>query len=117
MLRGINMTVDKMRFGGVLTKAKVAEIHERNLPEIRENQVLVKQEACNICTTDYGQWQGLREHQPYPMAGGHECAGIIVQRGSEVREDLAIGDRVAIAYDYCGECVPCKRELQVNVQK
>ncbi len=101
------MDIDKMRFG-VLTKAKVAEVHERNLPQVGDNQVLVKQEACNICTTDYGQWQGLREHQPYPMAGGHECAGVIIEKGVKVREDLKIGDRVAIAYNYCGECVPCK---------
>ena len=73
------MTVDKMRFA-VLTKAKVAEVHERPLPEMDENQILIKQEACNICTTDYGQWLGLREHQPYPMAGGHEGAGVIVNK-------------------------------------
>ena len=101
------MTVNKMRFA-VLTKAKVAEIHERPLPEIGDYQVLVKQEACNICTTDYGQWLGLREHQPYPMAGGHEVAGIIVKKGARVRDDLEIGDKVAIAYNYCGECDPCK---------
>ena len=96
-----------MKFA-VLTKAKVAEIHERPLPEIGDHQVLIKQEACNICTTDYGQWQGLREHQPYPMAGGHEGAGGIVKKGAKVRDDLEIGDKVAIAYNYCGECDPCK---------
>ncbi|MBC8589157.1 zinc-dependent alcohol dehydrogenase [Paratissierella segnis] len=101
------MTVDKMRFA-VLTKAKVAEVHERPLPEMDENQILIKQEACNICTTDYGQWLGLREHQPYPMAGGHEGAGVIVKKGSKVRDDLNIGDRVAVTYGYCGECGPCK---------
>ena len=35
------MSIDKMRFA-VLTKAKVAEVHERPLPEIGENQVLIK---------------------------------------------------------------------------
>jgi L-iditol 2-dehydrogenase len=55
---------------GVLVKAKQAEVHQRPLPILGENDVLIKQEACNICTTDYGQWMGLREHQPYPMAGG-----------------------------------------------
>lgn len=101
------MSVKKMRFA-VLTEAKIAEIHERPLPKIGDNEVLVKQEACNICTTDYGQWLGLREHQPYPMAGGHENAGVILEKGPKVRDDLEIGDKVAIAYNYCGECTPCK---------
>lgn len=96
-----------MKFA-VLTKAKSAEIHEGQIPEIAENEVLVKQEACNICTTDYGQWLGLREHQPYPMAGGHEVSGIIIRKGSNVRSNLQIGDRVAVTYDYCGECDRCK---------
>ena len=99
--------VEKMRFG-VLTKAHTAEIHERPLPELGESDVLVKQEACNICTTDYGQWLGMREHQGYPMAGGHEGSGIVVAKGEKVSEELQIGDRVAAAYIYCGECEACK---------
>lgn len=104
------MNNQTMRFG-VLTKAKNAEVHEKKLPEIGDHQVLIKQEACNICTTDYGQWLGIREHQPYPMAGGHEGAGIIVKKGKNVRSDLQIGDQVAITYDYCGECEMCKSGL------
>lgn len=92
----------------VLKKAKNAEIHEGHLPEVGENQVLVKQKSCNICTTDYGQWLGLREHQPYPMAGGHEGAGTIVKKGNQVRDTLKIGDHVAVNYDYCGECDSCR---------
>src|SRR5699024_12406947 len=97
-----------MRKFAVLTRAKNAEVHERNIPEVGDNQVLNKQETCNICTTDYGQWLGLREHQPYPMAGGHEGSGVIVRKGKNVREELNIGDHVALAYDYCGECKSCQ---------
>ena len=66
----------------------------------------VKQLACNICTTDYGQWLGLREHQGYPMAGGHEGSGVIKAVGEGVK-DYKVGDFVAIAYDGCGECLRC----------
>lgn len=104
------MSQDKMRFG-VLIKAGQAEVHERPLPEVEDHQVLLKQEACNICTTDYGQWLGLREHQPYPMAGGHECAGVVVKKGKKVVGDFEIGDRVAVAYSYCGECDPCRKGI------
>lgn len=102
------MDINKTKFG-VLTKAGTAEVHERALPEVKDNQVLVKHEACNICTTDYGQWMGLREHQPYPMAGGHEFAGIVLKKGSKVVGEFGVGDRVAIAYSFCGECDPCRR--------
>lgn len=101
------MKIEKMTFS-VLTKARQAEIRERDLPTIGENQVLVKNAACNICTTDYGQWLGLREHQGYPMAGGHECSGEIVALGEKVI-DFEIGDKVAMAYDGCGECFACRK--------
>ena len=97
-----------MRRFAVLTEAKNAEVHEGQIPEVGENQILIKQEACNICTTDFGQWLGLREHQPYPMAGGHEGSGTIIEKGENVREELKIGDHVALAYDYCGECATCQ---------
>ena len=99
-----------MRFAG-LTKKGNAEIHERDLPEVGEGQVLVKHEACNICTTDYGQWMGLREHQGYPMAGGHEWSGIVVKKGKNVLSDIGIGDRVAMTYSYCGQCDPCRKGI------
>lgn len=92
----------------VLTKAHTLELQEIPMPELEEEDVLIKQEACNICTTDYGQWLGLREHQGYPMAGGHEGCGIIVAKGSIVNDELQIGDRVGVAYSYCGKCKACK---------
>lgn len=101
------MNLETMKFG-VLTKAGRAEVHERPLPPIGMHQVLVRQEACNICTTDYGQWLGLREHQGYPMAGGHEGAGVVASVGSMV-SDYKVGDHVAMAYDGCGECIPCRQ--------
>lgn len=95
----------------VLTKAKQSEIHEGELPALGENQVLIQQQSCNICTTDYGQWLGLREHQPYPMAGGHEVSGIVVEKGINVGDDLQVGDLVAVTYNFCGECEKCHKGL------
>ena len=104
------MEIKKMTFA-VLTEKGNAEVHKRDLPEIGEGQVLVKHEACNICTTDYGQWMGLREHQGYPMAGGHEWSGKIVKKGKNVLSELEIGDRVAMTYTYCGQCDPCRQGI------
>lgn len=96
---------EKMKFA-TLVKDHEAEVRTRDLPEIGEHDVLLKMQACNICTTDYQQWLGLREHQGYPMAGGHESTGVVVAKGSKVN-DFEIGDHVACGYPGCGHCESC----------
>ncbi|GHV63831.1 alcohol dehydrogenase [Spirochaetia bacterium] len=98
-----------MRFG-VLTEKGHAEVHERPLPEPGPEEALIRQEACNICTTDYQQWLGQREGRGYPIACGHECAGTVIKTGEKVR-DLQCGDQVALAYITCGICEGCKRGI------
>ena len=55
------MIPDKIKFGCLVEKG-VAEVKEMPMPELLADEILVKQDACNICTTDYQQWLGLREH-------------------------------------------------------
>lgn len=95
-----------MKFG-CLVKKGVAEVRERELPDVGDHQVLLKMKACNICTTDYGQWLGLREHQGYPMAGGHEASGEVIKVGKKV-DDYQVGDLVATGYNGCGHCMACR---------
>ncbi|MCC8167082.1 MAG: alcohol dehydrogenase catalytic domain-containing protein [Planctomycetes bacterium] len=99
---------------GVLTKAHTLDIVTLPMPKMGDEDVLVKQEASNICTTDYTQWQGKREHQGYPMAGGHEGSGIVVAKGAKAGDELRIGDRVALTYAYCGRCKPCRLGQQIE---
>lgn len=99
-------TVTKQRFGVLVEKEKI-EIHERPLPKVGPYDVLIRHEACNICTTDYTQYLGYREHQGYPMAGGHEDSGFIVEVGAKVKE-FAPGDHVALGCPSCGICEACK---------
>lgn len=102
------MLPETCQFGCLVAQGKM-EVRTLPLPEIQPDELLVKQEVCNICTTDYQQWQGLREHQGYPMAGGHECTGIVIAKGEAVEDTFNIGDRVAVVYDYCGYCQACKQ--------
>lgn len=99
---------------GVLTKAHTLEIVTLPMPKMGDEDVVVKQEASNICTTDYTQWQGKREHQGYPMAGGHEGSGIVVAKGAKVGDELQLGDRVGLTYAYCGRCKPCRLGHQIE---
>ena len=96
----------KQRFGVLVEKGKI-EVRERMLPELGAYDVLVKHEACNICTTDYTQYLGFREHQGYPMAAGHEDSGFIAAVGSAVR-DFQVGDHIAMGCLSCGYCDECK---------
>ena len=99
---------------GVLTKAHTLELVTLPLPEMGAEEVIVKHETCNICTTDYGQWLGKREHQGYPMAGGHEGSGIVIAKGAKVGDELQIGDRVGLTYSYCGNCKACRLGEQID---
>lgn len=97
--------IEKTRFA-VLEKVGLARVHERKLQELKEDQVLIKNLACNICTTDYGQWSGVRRNLKFPMAFGHEFSGVIVDKGSAVK-GFEIGEHVGIGYDNCGKCEAC----------
>ena len=94
--------------GGKIRNVHVAEIHEEPMPEMGPKDVMLKMETCQICTTDYQHWLGLREHQGFPMAGGHEWSAIVIATGEEV-VSLKVGDRVGPVHGGCGECVNCRR--------
>ena len=102
----------KMKFA-CLTKKGCVEIRERDLPVLGPRDLLIKQDSCNICTTDYTQFMGLREHQGYPMAGGHEGSGHVVAIGSAVK-GFQVGDQVAVMCDSCGYCIDCKEGHESN---
>ena len=102
------MLPDKIHFG-VIVKGHVAEMHEMPFPEVGPTDIVVKLVANNICTTDYQQWLGLRDHQGFPMASGHECAGNIVAMGDEVYDNFKIGMQVATMHPFCGMCDSCRQ--------
>lgn len=95
---------------GVLFGKEDARMIERDIGELQDDEVVIKVDVCNLCTTDYQQWMGLRDHQGFPMAGGHENSGTIHKMGKNV-VDFDIGDRVALGYDHCGHCSKCRRGL------
>ena len=78
----------------VLEAERVVKVHEREIPALKADEVLIKNGACNICTTDYGQYTGARKNLMFPMAWGHEFAGTIVDMGSDVKEFPLVWDDV-----------------------
>ena len=83
------------------------KIEEVDRPELRNNQAMVKVEACNICGGDLHRISGGLKVEPVPSIIGHQVSGIITEVGTEVT-DFRPGDRVAVvAFQSCGSCINC----------
>ena len=64
----------------VMTGVRQMEVMEFDVPSPGPNEVLVKIQNCNICTTDWQTWTGARKRE-FPWAPGHEESGIIAELG------------------------------------
>lgn len=81
------------------------EIKEVTLNKPLNNEVLIKIVGSGICHTDLAVKNG-RIHTMFPVALGHEGAGIVEAVGPGVTE-FAIGDHVVVSFPYCGHCKNC----------
>lgn len=81
-------------------------IEERPIPEIGPDDVLVKTIASGLCGGETMEWY----HAPRaPKVMGHEPAGIIVDKGANVKK-YNVGDRIFVNhYVSCGTCYHCRR--------
>ncbi|MEH7119216.1 alcohol dehydrogenase catalytic domain-containing protein [Neobacillus drentensis] len=89
---------------------------EVDKPTPKPNEVLIDVEATNICGTDisYFKWgQSAKDfaskfNVKFPFIVGHECAGTVVEVGSDVKK-IKVGDRVSLeTHIPCGDCFQCK---------
>lgn len=84
---------------------------ERNIPNPKANEVLVKLEYVGICGSDlhYYETGAIGDYvvEP-PFVLGHEPGGVVVEVGEAVHH-LKVGDRVALEPGKtCGHCEFCK---------
>lgn len=80
-------------------------VEELPVPEIADDEVLVKVFASGICGSDVMEWYRLHKA---PLVLGHEIAGEIVETGRNV-QDYKVGDRIAAAHHVpCDECHYCR---------
>ena len=86
-------------------------LREIQIPELGEDEVLIKVKAVGICGTDIPIFKGLREVN-YPLIPGHEFSGIVVKKGNKVKK-FHVGDKVIPGLVvWCGECVYCRQGLE-----
>lgn len=82
----------------MLTKKEHFDIQEYPIPEVGDDDILVRVEGCGVCGTDAHEYK----NDPFgliPVLLGHEGTGEIVKMGKNVKKDSAgkplnIGDKV-----------------------
>lgn len=79
-------------------------LKEIPVPEINDNEVLVKIKYCGICGSDWSIYTGKYAAEYLPFVAGHEMFGTVAKVGKNARE-LKVGDRVAL--DICLTCGTC----------
>lgn len=79
------------------------------VPEVGDDDGLLRVEACGLCGTDHEQYTGALP-AGYAFVPGHESVGTIEAIGSNAAErwGMAVGDRVAVeVFQSCRTCNAC----------
>lgn len=100
----------KMKVAVMLGIGKMG-FEERDIPQAKDDEVLVKLEYVGICGSDlhYYETGAIGDYvvEP-PFVLGHEPGGTVVEVGKNVKH-LKVGDRVALEPGKtCGHCEFCK---------
>ena len=90
--------IPKTAHVAMLTALEKVEIKEYPMPEVGDDDILVRVEGCGICGTDAHEYK----RDPFgliPVALGHEGTGEIVKIGKNVKKDSAgkdvkLGDKI-----------------------
>lgn len=100
------MSKKKMR-ALVYRGVRDVSIEEVEVPEIGDEELLVKVKYAGVCGTDVRIYNGSKKI-PSPKIIGHEFAGEVVEKGKNV-SNFNTGDRVTV-YPMipCGQCYCCK---------
>lgn len=98
-----------------MMKAAVVEAVEKlvirqvPVPEIEDDEVLIKVKYTGICGTDWSIYTGKYSADKLPLIPGHEFSGVIVKAGKKAR-NLREGDRVTADINMgCGTCYFCRK--------
>ena len=92
----------------LLSDLKKLELVETPVPDVADDEVLVRVEACGICGSDVHGFDGSSGRRIPPLIMGHEASGVIEQVGGDVA-GFSAGARVAFDSTVsCGRCDYCR---------
>lgn len=87
------------------------DVRQMDVPEIPEDGLLLKVEACGICGSDLRRWKEGPQPGSEPVVAGHEIAGVVAGVRAGVK-GFVVGDRLAVAPDiHCGNCYYCRHDM------
>lgn len=100
------MTTTKTRAAVVFAAGEPWKVVELDLDPPKGGEVKVQIVAAGLCHSD--EYMRLGELKPrYPLVGGHEGAGIVMELGPGVK-GLEVGDHVVFTFrPTCGRCLFC----------
>ena len=92
-------------------------LHDEPIPEIAEDEVLIKVASVGICASDVhyyrsGKIGDLVAEKPHVL--GHEFSGTVVRVGKDV-QGLAEGARVAVEPSKCCKVCPICKQGYINL--
>ncbi len=93
----------------VLRRPRSLERLSLGLPEIGDDDGVLRVEACGLCGTDHEEYTGHLA-APYAFIPGHEVIGVVERAGPAALErwGVALGDRVAVeVFLSCRGCPAC----------
>ncbi|GHU10184.1 putative zinc-type alcohol dehydrogenase-like protein YdjJ [Spirochaetia bacterium] len=95
----------------IMTAIGKIEMVERDIPQPKSDEVLVKIEYVGVCGSDLHYYESGRIGDfivTPPFVLGHESGGVVVETGADVKH-LKAGDRVALEPGKtCGHCEFCR---------
>ena len=110
-----NMATRTMRAWKVRTPDQMStgplDFVTTDIPNPGDGEVLVAVRACGVCRTDLHVTEGdLPVHLPH-VTPGHEVVGEVVTVGPGTTDEVAVGDRVGVAWlrHTCEHCRFCSR--------
>ena len=86
------------------------ELREIPVPEPKDDEYLIKIEACGICGSDVEGFLGKTGRRTAPMIMGHEFAGTVEKspKGGVYEAESKV---TVFPKFFCGECETCKKGL------
>lgn len=87
-------------------------IEEIEIGDPRRGEVKVALETAGLCHSDHHLMTGDIPMAAFPILGGHEGAGVIVEVGPDT-DGLEVGDHVVMSFiPSCGSCPACQVGLR-----
>ena len=101
--------MSKMMRAQVITEPYKMELQNVPIPEINDDEVLIKIRYCGVCGSDWSIYTGKYVPEKLPMVVGHEFFGTVAEVGKNAM-GIEIGERVsADIVINCGTCYFCRR--------